>query len=62
MLEKSGVSLKEKILLKRLEGKAAKGRHWGIVYTEAQLQALEVAKRDQESRPDETKTDIRGIF
>ena len=42
-----------------LEEKAAKE---GIVYTEAQLQALEVAKREKESHPDEIETEHPGYL
>ena len=45
--------------LAMLEEKAAKE---GIVYTEAQLQALEVAKREKESHPDEIETEHPGYL
>lgn len=45
--------------LRALEEKAAKE---GIVYTEAQLQALETAKRERESDPDEIETQHSGYL
>ena len=42
-----------------LEEKAAKE---GIVYTEAQLQALEAAKREKETHPDEIETEHPGYL
>ena len=42
-----------------LEEKAAKE---GIVNTEAQLQALEVAKKEKESHPDEIETEHLGYL
>jgi len=45
--------------LKRLEEKSAKE---GIVYTEAQLAALEEAKRERESHPDEIETHHPGYL
>ena len=45
--------------LRALEGKAAQE---GIVYTEAQLQALESAKRERESNPDEIETQHPGYL
>lgn len=45
--------------LNRLEEKAAQE---GIVYTEAQLVALEVAKRERESHPDEIETAHPGYL
>jgi transposase len=45
--------------LTALEEKAAKE---GMVYTEAQLQALEVAKREKESHPDEIETEHPGYL
>lgn len=45
--------------LTALEEKAAKE---GIVYTEAQLQALEVAKREKESHADEIETEHPGYL
>jgi len=45
--------------LRVLEEKAAKE---GIVYTEAQLQALEMAKREHESNPDEIETQHPGYL
>ena len=44
--------------LNLLEEKSAKE---GIVYTEAQLVALEAAKRDRESHPDEIETEHPGV-
>lgn len=45
--------------LRALEEKAAKE---GIVYTEAQLQALETAKRERENDPDEIETQHSGYL
>jgi transposase InsO family protein len=45
--------------LAALEEKAAKE---GVVYTEAQLQALEAAKREKESHPDEIETEHPGYL
>ena len=45
--------------LNRLEEKAARE---GIVYTEAQLVALEIAKRERESHPDEIETAHPGYL
>jgi hypothetical protein len=45
--------------LNLLEEKSAKE---GIVYTEAQLVALEAAKRDRESHPDEIETEHPGYL
>jgi transposase InsO family protein len=45
--------------LNRLEEKAAQE---GIVYTEAQLVALEIAKRERESHPDEIETAHPGYL
>lgn len=42
-----------------VEEKAAKE---GIVYTEAQLEALKTAKREQESYPDEIETEHPGYL
>ena len=48
-----------KKMLRALEEKAAQE---GIVYTEAQLQALESAKRERESNPDEIETQHPGYL
>jgi transposase InsO family protein len=45
--------------LTALEEKAAKE---GVVYTEAQLQALEAAKREKEAHPDEIETEHPGYL
>ena len=54
--EKANEMLSE---IKAIQEKAAKE---GIVYTEAQLTALEAAKRERESHPDEIETEHPGYL
>ena len=61
VFEASGFGTIWKLFKKRLASLEERAAKEGIVYTEAQLTALETAKRSRESHPDEIETNIRVI-